>query len=298
MSESKVGADLLLARMSAKGQLRPRNSERKFARKIQSSADLRRFEMAKFLKIVRIVLVLGALVAPFLPAGQVQVARADPEQKVDVCHFPPGNPANAHVINIGVSAVPVHLAHGDFVMDEDDECPPPAPVTPAPTATPDDEDDDCDGEDDDGDGDIDEDEECPTPTSTSAPSTSTPTAQPTDSPTNTPAPTDTPDPTATNTPGPTATNTPGPTVTPCGGSCTPTSTATPTNTPTVTNTPTASSTPIRTPDPLPIVQRLAASGGAPAVSVTMVTVHGRWDVFGLAMFGLVLSFSKRLRRTA
>jgi hypothetical protein len=35
--------------------------------------------------------------------------------KVDVCHIPPGNPDNAHTINVSVNAVPAHLAHGDFV---------------------------------------------------------------------------------------------------------------------------------------------------------------------------------------
>jgi hypothetical protein len=33
--------------------------------------------------------------------------------KVDVCHIPPGNPANAHTINVSENAVPAHLAHGD-----------------------------------------------------------------------------------------------------------------------------------------------------------------------------------------
>lgn len=33
--------------------------------------------------------------------------------KVDICHIPPGNPANAHTINVSVNAVPAHLAHGD-----------------------------------------------------------------------------------------------------------------------------------------------------------------------------------------
>jgi hypothetical protein len=33
--------------------------------------------------------------------------------KVDICHIPPGNPDNAHVINVSVNAVPAHLAHGD-----------------------------------------------------------------------------------------------------------------------------------------------------------------------------------------
>jgi hypothetical protein len=42
---------------------------------------------------------------------------ADSPGKVDVCHIPPGNPANAHVINVSVRAVPAHLAHGDSLGD-------------------------------------------------------------------------------------------------------------------------------------------------------------------------------------
>lgn len=38
------------------------------------------------------------------------------EDKVTICHIPPGNPANAHTIVVGASAVPAHLAnHGDSV---------------------------------------------------------------------------------------------------------------------------------------------------------------------------------------
>jgi hypothetical protein len=43
------------------------------------------------------------------------VSIADSPGKVDVCHIPPGNPANAHTINVSVNAVPAHLAHGDFL---------------------------------------------------------------------------------------------------------------------------------------------------------------------------------------
>ena len=42
-------------------------------------------------------------------------ASPGPDHKVDVCHIPPGNPANAHTINVDVSAVPAHLAHGDYL---------------------------------------------------------------------------------------------------------------------------------------------------------------------------------------
>jgi hypothetical protein len=36
------------------------------------------------------------------------------EDKVTICHFPPGNRENAHTITVGASAVPAHLElHGD-----------------------------------------------------------------------------------------------------------------------------------------------------------------------------------------
>jgi hypothetical protein len=37
----------------------------------------------------------------------------DAETKVVVCHVPPGNPENPVTIEVGESAVPAHLAHGD-----------------------------------------------------------------------------------------------------------------------------------------------------------------------------------------
>lgn len=35
------------------------------------------------------------------------------QNKTTLCHIPPGNPANAHTISVGNSAVKAHLAHGD-----------------------------------------------------------------------------------------------------------------------------------------------------------------------------------------
>ena len=32
-----------------------------------------------------------------------------------ICHIPPGNEANAHLIAVSENAVPAHLSHGDFV---------------------------------------------------------------------------------------------------------------------------------------------------------------------------------------
>lgn len=34
-------------------------------------------------------------------------------ERVTLCHIPPGNPDNAHTITVGQNAVPAHLAHGD-----------------------------------------------------------------------------------------------------------------------------------------------------------------------------------------
>ena len=36
------------------------------------------------------------------------------DAKVQVCHVPPGNPANFHTITISENALQAHLAHGDL----------------------------------------------------------------------------------------------------------------------------------------------------------------------------------------
>ena len=61
---------------------------------------------------------------------------ADDEDKVTICHIPPGNPKNRKTLSVGKSAVEAHLAHGDFVGScEQDPVPTPSP-TPVPTPTP------------------------------------------------------------------------------------------------------------------------------------------------------------------
>lgn len=37
----------------------------------------------------------------------------DPDGKISICHAPPGNPANAHTINVGMASWPAHQGHGD-----------------------------------------------------------------------------------------------------------------------------------------------------------------------------------------
>lgn len=58
---------------------------------------------------------VSLLVASFV--GQMAlttVAGAGTEAKVEICHFPPGEPANFQTIAVSAEALPAHLAHGDF----------------------------------------------------------------------------------------------------------------------------------------------------------------------------------------
>ena len=52
----------------------------------------------------------------FLSAAFVLILGAEPGypgEKVTLCHFPPGNPADAHTIAVGEPALDAHLDHGD-----------------------------------------------------------------------------------------------------------------------------------------------------------------------------------------
>jgi hypothetical protein len=54
-----------------------------------------------------------------IPAAGLMMSQPHPaaagagEEKVTICHRPPGNPENEHTIVVGEPAVPAHLAHGD-----------------------------------------------------------------------------------------------------------------------------------------------------------------------------------------
>ncbi len=68
--------------------------------------------MANLRPVVR-----ASLVASLLLLATTTYAKSD---KVDVCHIPPGNPDNAHLISVSESAVPAHVAnHGDEVVPGD-----------------------------------------------------------------------------------------------------------------------------------------------------------------------------------
>lgn len=60
-------------------------------------------------------LAVGAvLVMSGLLTGTAYAQQGSGQGKVVICHVPPGNPANAHTIRVGQSALPAHLAHGDY----------------------------------------------------------------------------------------------------------------------------------------------------------------------------------------
>jgi hypothetical protein len=40
--------------------------------------------------------------------------KGNDDHKITICHIPPGNPENAHTIEIGESAWPAHITHGDY----------------------------------------------------------------------------------------------------------------------------------------------------------------------------------------
>ena len=50
-----------------------------------------------------------------LTAGQPGNPAANGIGKTEVCHIPPGNPANWHTIVVGNPAVQAHLDHGDVI---------------------------------------------------------------------------------------------------------------------------------------------------------------------------------------
>ena len=74
---------------------------------------IRTERLERFFLIAGVALVLGA--------GRVE---AGAEDKVAICHVPPGNPSNVQLITVAPQAVPAHLAnHGDAVCpDGDGDC--------------------------------------------------------------------------------------------------------------------------------------------------------------------------------
>jgi hypothetical protein len=61
------------------------------------------------------ILVLDDSIRPTPTPGPTGTPRPDDDDKVTICHIPPGNPGNAHTITVGASAVDAHLGHGDYL---------------------------------------------------------------------------------------------------------------------------------------------------------------------------------------
>jgi len=89
--------------------------------------------------LIRCARSLAALAVLAVMSGTAQAKN----EKITICHVPPGNPDNAHTITISENAWPAHQAHGD----SQGECPDPPPGEDG-----DDDSDAGDGNDDDNDG--------------------------------------------------------------------------------------------------------------------------------------------------
>jgi hypothetical protein len=62
------------------------------------------------------IVLSAALAAPWLstiPGAYATFDGGDGNDKVRICHIPPGNPDNAHTIEVSENAVDAHLDHGD-----------------------------------------------------------------------------------------------------------------------------------------------------------------------------------------
>ena len=67
-------------------------------------------------KMLRGAMLVLALTGLTTVTPRTANADPDPDHKVTICHFPPGNPENFHEISVDWSAVPAHvLLHGDQV---------------------------------------------------------------------------------------------------------------------------------------------------------------------------------------
>lgn len=73
----------------------------------------------------RLALLFAGFGLVYMATG-LEIVKGEDGPKVVICHIPPGNPDNAHAIEISVNALPAHLAHGDSVGDcndcDDDDC--------------------------------------------------------------------------------------------------------------------------------------------------------------------------------
>jgi hypothetical protein len=61
----------------------------------------------------KVLVLLGLVLIAF--ASSSSTKNDDKGEKIVICHIPPGNPANAHDIEISTNALQAHLDHGDTI---------------------------------------------------------------------------------------------------------------------------------------------------------------------------------------
>ncbi len=63
----------------------------------------------------KVLLLLGLVISALIFFSFI--SKSSNNEKVVICHIPPGNPENAHEIEVSVNTVEAHLAHGDNLGD-------------------------------------------------------------------------------------------------------------------------------------------------------------------------------------
>ena len=69
--------------------------------------------------VVALVIVMSAPALLLAKKGGGDGNGGNGNKKIKICHVPPGNPDNAHIIRVGKNAAARHLANhdGDFVIE-------------------------------------------------------------------------------------------------------------------------------------------------------------------------------------
>lgn len=71
-------------------------------------------------RVVRVVWAIALALA--MQVSVAHAAKTSAEDKLDICHIPPGTPWQSHTITIGAGALPAHLAHGDLLGPCQNDC--------------------------------------------------------------------------------------------------------------------------------------------------------------------------------
>lgn len=81
--------------------------------------------MTKAVQIgIGVLMLLGLMAAPVLATGNIKPIVKKESIKVDVCHQTESEKNPWEAINISENAVATHLEHGDFLINDENPCPP------------------------------------------------------------------------------------------------------------------------------------------------------------------------------